>query len=179
MTETAKEYGGALYALCLEVGIAQDVLDELRVLTEAFAENPPFVRLLSNLGMAKEERVRIVDESFRGKIHLYLLNFLKILCERGSIGELAGCYEEYRARYNEDNGIVEATVTSAVPLSAGLRAKLTERLNAVTGKRVAIKERVNPALIGGIRLEMNGKRYDNSVQGRLEQIRSALLTAVQ
>lgn len=74
---------------------------------------------------------------------------------------------------------MEATVTSAVLLSAGLRAKLTERLNAVTGKRVVIKERVNPALIGGIRLEMNGKRYDNSVQGRLEQIRSALLTAVQ
>ena len=49
MTETAKEYGGALYTLCLEEGIAQDVLDELRVLTEAFAENPPFVRLLSNL----------------------------------------------------------------------------------------------------------------------------------
>lgn len=179
MTRIAKEYGGALYALCLEEGISQEVLDELRVLTEAFYENPRFVRLLSNLGMAKEERVRILDESFRGRIHLYLLNFLKILCERGSIGELAGCYAEYRARYNEDNGIIEAIVTSAVPLSSALRARLTERLNAVTGKRISLNERVNPALIGGIRLEMNGKRYDNSVQDRLDQIRSALLTAVQ
>ncbi len=179
MTQTAKEYGGALYALCAQEGIAQDVLEQLGVVSEAFRQNPAFVRLLSYLGMAKEERTRILDESFGGKIDRYLLNFLKILCERGSIGELAGCYEAYRALFNEDNGIIEAKVISAVPLSGELREKLTQRLGAVTGKHVSLLERVDPALMGGIRLEMNGKRYDNSVQGRLEQIRRSLLEATR
>ena len=103
MTELAKEYGAGMYALAAEENIAKDVLEQLRTLKSCFKEQPQFVRLLSNMALGKEERLGILDSALRGQVHPYVLNFLKILCERGALSEFAGCEEAYRELYNKDH----------------------------------------------------------------------------
>ena len=110
----------------------------------------------------------------RGQVHPYVLNFCKILLEKGLLHEFSDCVKAYRARYLQDNGIVEASVTTAVPLDDGQRKKLMEKLSAMTGKQIVLKERLDPAVLGGVRLEMDGKRYDNTVQSRLTAIHRAI-----
>lgn len=178
MTQTAKTYGGALYELAREEGVSKQMLEELEVLTTAFAQEPDFLRLLSTPSIPKEERCNILDKSFRDNIQPYLLNFLKILCEKGSIREIHGCFEEYRHRFNADNGIMEATAYTAVPLSDGLRAKLQEKLEATTGKTVALTTKLDPACIGGIRLEMDGTELDGTIRSRLDRVRSVLSNTI-
>ena len=82
MTDLSREYGDGLYALCAEEGIAKEVLEQLQALKACFDEQPDFCRLLSNMSLSKQERVGIVDRTLRGQVHPYVLNFLKILCER-------------------------------------------------------------------------------------------------
>ena len=103
-----------------------------------------------------------------------MLNFCKILLEKGLLHEFSDCAKAYRARYLQDNGIVEASVTTAVPLDDGQRKKLMEKLSAMTGKQIVLKERLDPAVLGGVRLEMDGKHYDNTVQSRLTAIHRAI-----
>ena len=79
MTEIAREYGDGLYALTQEEHIATDVLPQLEMLKCCFKEQPEFLKLLANMSLSKEERVGILDKAFRGQIHPYVLNFLKIL----------------------------------------------------------------------------------------------------
>ena len=78
MTEFGREYGEGLYALCAEEKIEKDSLQALTVLGDAFKSNDQFIKLLSNMALSKEERVKIADDAFRGQIHEYLLNFIKI-----------------------------------------------------------------------------------------------------
>ena len=112
--------------------------------------------------------------ALRGQVHPYVLNFLKILCERGALHEFEGCVSAFTALYNQAHGIVEASVTTGVPLEAGQRTRLIDKLSAMTGKRIVLSEKVDPGVMGGVLLEMNGKRYDNTLRHRLEAIHAAL-----
>ncbi len=174
MTELAREYGEGLYALCAEENLTEDVLPQLEGLLCQFHAQPDFSRLLSNMSLPKAERVSILDRALRGQTHPYVLNFLKILCERGILGELEGCEAAFRERYNQDHAVIEASVTTRLPLSQEQREKLTARLRAMTGKAVRLSEKTDPAVVGGVVLEMEGQRYDNTVRHRLEEIRRAM-----
>lgn len=175
MTELAKEYGDGLYALTEEENISAEVLEQLRSLKSLFREQPDFIRLLGNMSLSREERVRILDGVLRGQVHPYVLNFLKILCERGALHEYEGCLSAFKALYNHEHGIVEATVTTAEPLDDKQRARMTEKLSAMTGKTVVLHEKRDASLIGGVLLEMNGQRYDNTLKSRLKSIHSAMV----
>ena len=175
MTELAKEYGAGMYALAAEEKIEKDVLEEMGTLRRCFKEQPEFVRLLSNMSLAKEERLGILDNALRGQVNPYVLNFLKILCERGALMEFAGCEEAYRELYNKDHGVVEAHVTTGESMSDDQRARLIEKLRQMTGKEIVLLEKVDPKVIGGVLLEMNGQRYDNTLKNRLKSIHSAMV----
>ena len=86
--------------------------------------------------------------------------------------------QAYRAQYNADHGIIEATVVSAVPLQDASREKLLAKLAALTGKTVTLKEKVDPSVLGGLRLAMDGKRLDGTVQRRLETMRDEIAGVV-
>ena len=175
MTELAREYGDGLYALCEEENLSKDVLEQLLMLQRLFREQPDFTRLLGNMSLSKDERVKILDSVLRGQIHLYLLNFLKILCERGALNEYEGCLAAFKTLYNQAHGIVEASVTTAVALDDEQRARMAEKLSKMTGKTVVLNEKVDASLVGGVLLEMNGQRYDNTLKNRLKSIHSAMV----
>ena len=175
MTELAREYGDGLYALTEEENISEEVLTQLLSLKDLFREQPDFIRLLGNMSLSKEERVKIIDSVLRGQVHPYLLNFLKILCERGALTEYEGCLAAFKSLYNQAHGIVEATVTTAVALDDAQRARMAEKLSAMTGKTVVLNEKVDASLVGGVLLEMNGQRYDNTLKNRLKSIHSAMV----
>ena len=174
MTELAREYGEGLYALCAEENLTDEMLSQLQALKSLFRQQPDFVRLLSNMSLSKQERVGILDGALRGQVHPYLLNFLKILCERGALHEFEGCEGAFRESFNRDHAVVEAAVTTMEPLSAQQREKLLRKLRDMTGKTVHLSEKTDPAVIGGVLLEMNGQRYDNTVRHRLDEIRRAM-----
>ncbi len=174
MTKTAKTYGTALYDLAKEEGASADILSQMETVAAIIGENPDFVRLVSSVALQKKERCGIIDEAFGGRVHPYLLNFLKILCENGTVNELSGCLEEYRAHYNEDNGILEVRAVSAVALTEEQRGRLCAKLAASTGKTIRLTEKIDPALLGGMRIEAAGKSYDGTVSGRIERIGRSL-----
>ena len=178
MTQTAQTYGESLYELARDEQLGEEILTQLQTVVDLMKENPEYVTLLSLPALPKKERCAALDETFRGQIHPYLLNFLKILTENGTISQLAGCKDAYCRRYNEDNGIVEVTAISAIPLTEAMQEKLCARLGESTGKTIRLSTRIDPDILGGIRLEMNGKRLDGSVRNRLNDMQAALRSMV-
>lgn len=174
MTEVAKAYGGALYELGLELGNTKELLEETTVLKEAFTENPKFAKLLVTPTLQKEERLKIVDDCFNGKVDKNIVNFIKILTENGTVGEFAGCAEEFRNRYNHDNNIEEVVVVSAVALSSDQMQRLNEKLSKVTGKTILLTNKIDPSIIGGLHLEMEGTELEGSVKGKLDALRQKI-----
>lgn len=178
MTEVATTYGQAMYDLARDEGKSQQILAELSVLDQSLSAEPEFIQLLGSPNIPKEERVQILDSSFRGKIDPYVLNFLKVLTEKGYIRHFSGCCQFYRQCYNKDNGIMPVVAYTAVPLSEELRRKLTAKLSTVTGKTIELDCRIDPETLGGVRLDFDGKQVDGTVRRRLEDIRGLLKNTV-
>ena len=174
MTEFGREYGEGLYALCAEEKIEKSVQEEIRCLKNIFRQNPDFVRLLANMSLGKDERVRIVDQSLRGEVHPYVLNFIKLLVERGAIYAFEDCEKAYEESYNREHRVVEAEVTTAKALSDSQRQRLLEKLSGMTGREVLLREKIDPQVVGGVLLQMDGKRYDNTVRQRLSEIKRTM-----
>ena len=178
MTGVGNVYGEALYLLAREEDRSKTILEELKVLDESFTQEPDFLRLLSSPNLPKAERCQILDDSFRGKIDPYLLNFMKILTEKGYIRHFSDCRKGYTLHYNQDNGILSVTAVTAVALSGAQAEKLTGKLESITGKTIELINRVDPGIYGGVRLDYDGQRLDDTVAHRLENIRNLLKNTV-
>ena len=178
MTQIGSIYGESLYTLAAEEGLSQVILSELTVLKEAFGAEPDYLQLLSAPNLSKEERCRILDEAFAGKVHSYVLNFLKILTEKGYMRHFLDCCDAYRALYNRDNGILVVTATSAVALQPEQKDRLIRKFSDLTGKTIELVCKVDPACYGGIRLEYDGKSIDGTVAHRLDSMRKLLKNTV-
>ena len=178
MTDVASVYGNALYTLAREDGLSASILNELTALDQSFRQESGVVRLLSTPALSKEERCRILDDSFRGKVQPYVLNFLKILTEKGYMRHFSDCCKAYRDQYNEDNGILPVVAVTAISLSEAQVVRLTEKLSRVTGKTIALANRVDPSCLGGVRLEFDGKQLDDTVSHRLDAIGQMLKSTV-
>ena len=159
MTKTGKLYGDSLYELALEKDVEQrtyskELLDELRIVKNLFDENPDYIRLLQEPSIPRKTRLGLIDKAFGAQADEYLVNFLKLLCEEELLSEFSGCEEEYRQRFQKDHNIAEAHVVSAVTLSS--------QQKAVT--------KTDPNLMGGLKVEIEGRQLDGSVRGRLERL---------
>ena len=171
MTKTARLYGGSLYNLASEEKLTEGILEQMEMVCSLFREEPSYLRLLAEPSIPKTERVGLLDAAFEGKIETYLLNFLKLLCENGMLREFSGCCQEFRSRYNEDHGIAEAAVTSAVPLTEKQKEALKARLEKISNKTIQLTLKVDPRVVGGIKAELEGKQLDGTLQERLSGLR--------
>lgn len=71
-------------------------------------------------------------------------------------------------------GHIEATVTTARPLTDELRKELLEYVKRTNGsKDITLNELVDPSLLGGVIVETPGKRFDASVSTKLKRLRNA------
>ena len=132
MTQIGSVYAQALYSLAKEENQSLTVLNQLMALNQSFSQEPDYLRLLAAPNLSKQERCRIVDDSFRGNVHPYVLNFMKILTEKGYMRHFGDCCKAYRQIFNREHGILEVCAVTAVPLNAQQTAKLTQKLSQET-----------------------------------------------
>ena len=177
MTETARMYGGSLYDLAAEEGLEDRILEDLDGAAAIFKDDPEYLHLLSIPSIPKKERCALLDEALRGQVHLYVLNFLKILCEKGTLRELPGCARAYRIRYNAAHGILEATAITAIAMTAAQTEQLRQKLETITGKKIDLATKIDPSVLGGIRLDIEGTELDGTVQNRLATLRRNIAAA--
>ena len=178
MTTAWGLYGQSLYDLAAEEKVDDRIMEELEAVRGIFADHPDYITRLSEPSIPGKDRVRLLDEAFGGQIHPYLLNFLKILVEKGMLRGFSTCCSTYRKSYNKDHGISEAMVTSAVALDESQAEALREKLEKLSGRKVLLRRRVDEKVLGGLRVELDGRLFDGTVGGRLEELRRRVTETV-
>ena len=173
MSDVSKEYGAALWQLAQESDLAEQLLQETKTAQDALRDNPAYLSLLSSPDIPKEERAAAVARAFAGG-HRYLVNFLSMMVELGYSREIPACFEEYRRLYREDRGIAVAKVTSARPLSDREREKLIAALERRYDVKVEADYKIDPSLLGGMKVEISGRLLDGSAKRRLDEVKADL-----
>ncbi|MBR2188941.1 MAG: ATP synthase F1 subunit delta [Eubacterium sp.] len=178
MTRTGRLYGGTLYDLVTEEGREEAFLDQMIQIRDLFREYPEYPGLLMEPSVPFSERAHLIDEAFGEGAEPYLVNLIKLLCEKGLLYEYAACTEEFESRYDAAHGISRAEVVSAVPLSGQQREQMKKKLEQISGRKIRLYEKVDPSVMGGVRIELDGRQLDGTVQGRLKGVTRRLNEAV-
>jgi F-type H+-transporting ATPase subunit delta len=170
----ARIYSKAMLDLAEERGEAESLLGELQDLVKYLDRNPELEQFLGSPLVDDEDRSRTLERALRGKASDLLVDSLQVVNRKGRLGLLRAIAEGYRIEHGLLRGIAEAHVRTAVPLSEGLRARVRESVARFTGKQPRLIEKVDPSLIGGIVIEVEGRKIDGSVASRLRELGQAL-----
>ncbi|MBR2343599.1 MAG: ATP synthase F1 subunit delta [Clostridia bacterium] len=172
MTDTGK-YGSALFKLAEECGVTDEVLADIHTLRAVLNSEPSYTRLLDTPTLKKAERTALVGEAI-GSLNLYLVNTVKLLAEKRLAYTLPTVLDVFVDEYDASRGIERIEAISAVALSGEQLARLTERLEKITGKTVIIRNTVDADILGGIKLRYCGVQLDGSVKTRLDSLEKKL-----
>jgi F-type H+-transporting ATPase subunit delta len=144
-------------------------------LIRSVLEDPAAQAVVANPSVPFEVRMKAVEELDLPGIDAEGMNLMRLLVAAGRahrVGEIADRFEELADR---EAGRVRATVTTAIPLSDAARESLRKDLSGRLGKDVRLESRVDPAILGGLLLQVGDRLTDGSVAARLDQVRRQVL----
>lgn len=177
MTERtiARRYVRALFELSLEQGVADGVQEDLERLLAECSQQPALLsKLLDPRVEAKSKRgtvEKLLGASARG----ITLDFCHLLLDRKRERLLLLAAGEFAGMLREQRGEAVAEVVSAAPLDAQSRAALQARLSDLTRRKVTLRESVDAALLGGVRVKVGSMLLDGSARRRLAGMRDELM----
>lgn len=172
----ARRYARALFDVVLKQGDPQQAAEDVAAFSGIVTGTPALHRVLVNPGIPPA-RKRAAVEALLGKAGAVVpavSNLLLLLAERDRLALLPEVVVAYRERLLQHQQIVQAEVTTAVPLPDDRRAALEQGLARVTGQRVTLTTRVDPAIIGGAVTRVGSTVYDGSIVRQLERLRERL-----
>lgn len=174
MTQTSKEYAEALFELALQNGNTEEVSAALDGIGEVMAEQPEFMDLLKSPAVPREARTRALEECFGDKVPATVLALLRMMCVKGHMGQLEKMIAEYGQLNREHQGVAVARVISAVALTEKEREQLKQGLEAKFGRKVELQCSQDRSLLGGLRVEIEGRVIDGSIRNKLQQIKEVM-----
>lgn len=150
---------------------SRDIKDIARATVDVAKESDATEQVIRDL--KRFSRDRNVD----AKMHPAALGAIAALLRRKLLPSRDAFVEDVIALARDIVGHHEARVTSAVPLTADERASLAMSLEKRFGGTVALEERADASLIGGMVVETDGWRFDASVKGKIHRLQKALATS--
>ncbi|MGB3137599.1 MAG: ATP synthase F1 subunit delta [Nodosilinea sp.] len=170
-SEIGGPYAKALMSVAEDNNAVDQVGSEVADLLQVLASSEELTVFLSNPLMSAEAKKGVLNQIAEGKISGFLLNFLKLLVDRGRIAFLKPVLQQYQALLRERNQTVLADVTSAVELSDEQQNAIRDRVKTMTGANsVELSIQIDPSLIGGLVIKVGSKVIDASLRGQLRRI---------
>ena len=174
MAESGAMYGNAIHDLAVECNRESEIMEDLKLVAGVLSQEPSYVRLLDSYALSKGERQTLLDQAFAGRIDSLTLNLLRILVDHNALRVFTQCKNAYISAYKERHRIASARISSAVELKAEQKEKIVASLEHKTGKTIEPEYVVNPELRGGMRIEVDGICYDNTVSTKLDNLARVL-----
>lgn len=173
----SKTYGEALFELAVEEGKEDEFLSEIEVLRKVLCENPDFSKLMNHPKILKEEKLKVLEEIFKGRVSEEILGFLHLVVAKDRYREIDEILDYFTMEAKQLKGIGTACVTTAIELSDAQKKAVEQRLIDTTSfKAMEMHYRVDDNLIGGMVIRIGDRVVDSSVQTKLDKLQRELLT---
>lgn len=168
-------YGKALFEATQDLNNMDVVEKELKELIQIFKDNPDFYEMLKSPVFPNEEKKSVLNKVFEGKLSETILNFICVLIDKRRIGQFFGIIKAFEKCVDDENGVTSGTVLSAVEIPKTKITKLEKETGTLLKKKVELKNEIDPSLIGGVKIYIDGKLIDASIRRRLDDLKEYLL----
>jgi F-type H+-transporting ATPase subunit delta len=151
------------------------VREELADFVATVEEVPELHAVLRNPQLDPGAKTSILGELI-GDTDELVRNFLRLVTEKGRVAEIDEIGAEFERLCATEEGVLNLQLTTAVELSDDEAEAIVRQIEGASGRTVEATRDVDPALVGGVVLEVGSLRLDASVRGRLERLRQELVT---
>ena len=172
---SARRYADALFGLALERGTLDDWAAQLQRIGDVLRDPIAQPTLAGPTGSVDAKRRAI--EALAGPLSREVLALVSIMLERKRIGLFPALADAFAAQLRQHRGIELADVTTAVELGEAERSLVAERISREIGKRIELRTKLDPDILGGVVVRVGDQLYDASVRGKLENLRRRLVGA--
>lgn len=170
----AMTYGKALFDAAKELGQVCEIEEEIKAIDEIFKEEKDFTRLLGSPAVTAREKKSMIRDIFGSGVREEVLSFLYILIDHGRMGQYHAIVKNYLKRKDAWRNEAYGKIYSALPLTEEELHSFEEETGRLLGKKVTLKNRVDPSILGGVRVQVAGKMIDATVKSALEGLRDSL-----
>jgi F-type H+-transporting ATPase subunit delta len=172
---SAARYARALLDVVIKEANPEQVEQELIAFTGLVARTPQLRKAFASPAVPTRAKRAIIEQILsRTPVSLPLSKLLLMLADGERLALIGDLAPSYSAALRDHRKVVQAEVTTAVPLPAEQLAQFETRLAKATGRRVTMTSRVDPSLIGGAVARVGGVVYDGSVATQLAKMRERL-----
>ena len=175
LTTLARPYAEAIARLA-KAGNAWSTWSDMLALLTRVAQDENIAALAVHPDVTQAQLLDVLLAVCGKQLSAEGVNFVRLLVENKRIAalpEIARLFEEMKAA---EEGVLEARITTAYPLSDAQLVALVARLEARFGHKVSATQEVDSALIGGVVIHIGDEVLDASVRGKLAEL-AATLTA--
>jgi F-type H+-transporting ATPase subunit delta len=176
MSALGRRYAKALLDLAREQGELDPVLRDVSALSDAWKVSAELRGIVRNPVIPRPALKAAVD-ALMEKLGCSKLvrNTVNLLADKGRLGHLDEVLQALGELAEAETGRVRVEVVSAKPMSDAYYARLTEKLERVTDRRVVLVKKQDPSLIGGVVTRVGDQVFDGSLSDRLSELKETLL----
>lgn len=168
-----QSYAKALYTLATETGVAERVDQDMRLIGEVCAENRQLTVVFANPTVPVDRKLSIVDALFGPHASDTTMAFLHFVVRKNRSVHLHGICQAYVDMHRKASGIVLGDLVTHQPADEKVRQRAIQLVQQYTGKQVELHDHTDPNMLGGYKLQFDGKMYDARLRTKIRKLRIA------
>lgn len=170
MTNTSRQYALALFSLAEEAKQIDEIYQEFHAFLQGFEALT--WKFFLNPKIEDADKKQVIEKTINNPL---LIRFFKIVIDNNRFDHTEDMLESYKALINASQNIAELMVYTNQALTKTNKSKLKKKFEQQLNKKIIINEVIRPSIIGGIRVEYDGKVLDQTIDASLEDLKSSLM----
>ncbi len=174
--QVSKTYGSALFEVAMENHTLDTTLEEVLFVKQTFLENEELGRLLLHPNIEKEEKIKVIESIYKGKVSDEITGLMTMLVTKGHLKDFVPVFDYVIQAIKEEKGIGVAYISSAVELNKEQKGKIEQKLLETTKyQKIEGVYQVDQALIGGLVIRIQDTIVDSSLKTQIANLSKTLL----
>ena len=175
MSVVGDRYAESLFDLAKEENKVTQYLDDIKLVGEVLDSDPQIVQFFNHVLIENDKKIQLLDQSFKGNVDQYVLNFLKPLVQSRRIRYIDDIVKSYINLSNQYLGIEEGMIYTPYELTDQQIQDIEKAISQKENKKVTLKVSIDPSLLGGIKVQIANRIYDGTIKNKVEMLKKELL----
>jgi ATP synthase F1 delta subunit len=167
-------YGTALMEAARELGKETQILEEAQAVAQLLEDEPDLHQFINYPGVSADEKKDVLKNIFEGRICDELLNFIYILVDKRRTMNFGRIIKVYKSLIEKEEGVSYGTVYSVEPLTEDRIRSFEDEVGKLLKVSVRLENEIDPKLMGGVKILVDGKIIDASFRTKFNDLRSQI-----
>ena len=170
MSRAAIRYAKAIIENAVSNGRADEVNQDMNLILNTVSSNEELQHFLISPVVKPQQKYTAIAEIF-ASVQPDTKGLFLLLKENKRFELLGEIAQQYKVQHDVLNGIEEAHVTTAFPITPELESKVLAKIKEFSNKKITLINTVDSSIIGGFVLRIGDQQYNASVSSRLQQLK--------